>query len=385
VVAGSGIAGVAAALTAWRHGARVTLISGTTGASALSPLLLDRPLSEDALAVVRRLGLVEETRTTRVVTLSGHTVACAAADRAYLDVQALTDRSRPAVVVVPRVDHPEWDADLLVRALSRDAWVRAHGLTFEPCDAQLLRYTEEQRMSHRSIAQRHDDPTRLAWLTAQLLRVTKPDVSAILMPPWLGTEAPLADELSRALGVGIGEAVGMPPNPSGARFVAARTRVLSELAGLECVPGFVARIERDGEGFDAVLESGARVPAEAIVLATGGIMSGGVQYTPNDAFRAAELPVYQGKTFGAGVTFVGCEVELGYDGRVLNFPASLAGDDPETLTWPRHASPPLERVGVLGGPPGLYFAGDLVADRPRSWAEALESGARAGKDAARST
>jgi thioredoxin reductase len=48
----------------------------------------------------------------------------------------------------------------------------------------------------------------------------------------------------------------------------------------------------------------------------------------------------------------------------------------------------MDRVGVLAtdsghAGDGLYAAGEIVADAPRTWLSALESGARAGAAAAR--
>jgi hypothetical protein len=65
----------------------------------------------------------------------------------------------------------------------------------------------------------------------------------------------------------------------------------------------------------------------------------------------------------------------------------MFGVAPESLAWPFEANPALDRVGILidhdgRGAPGIFVAGDLVEGRPRTWLEALESGAHAGTLAA---
>jgi hypothetical protein len=81
---------------------------------------------------------------------------------------------------------------------------------------------------------------------------------------------------------------------------------------------------------------------------------------------------------------------LGAHGRPLDLPGSLFGVAPESLAWPlaRDGHATMDRVGVLCDEhgrvaAGLYAAGELVADAPRTWLAALESGARAGAAAAR--
>src|SRR5262249_3925563 len=66
---------------------------------------------------------------------------------------------------------------------------------------------------------------------------------------------------------------------------------------------------------------------------------------------------------------------------------SLFGEAPEAIAWPFVEAPLLERAGVMVSSAGhadggLYAAGDLAADLPRTWLAALVQGARAGEAAA---
>jgi hypothetical protein len=91
---------------------------------------------------------------------------------------------------------------------------------------------------------------------------------------------------------------------------------------------------------------------------------------------------------------------LGAHGRPHEAPGTLFGVPPEAIAWPFAQDPLMDRVGVLcdeqgrvrmpqgngrqlGESDGLYAAGEITADAPRTWLSALESGVRAGSAAAR--
>jgi hypothetical protein len=130
------------------------------------------------------------------------------------------------------------------------------------------------------------------------------------------------------------------------------------------------------------------VYADAVVLATGGLLAGGIEYEPSEAVLASALPPCARVPFRLGVAIEGAPATLGMRGRALELPGSLFGVPPESLAWPFERDAPLERVGLLVAPdgslaPGLYVAGDVVADAARTWLRALESGAQAGLAASR--
>jgi hypothetical protein len=84
-------------------------------------------------------------------------------------------------------------------------------------------------------------------------------------------------------------------------------------------------------------------------------------------------------------------VTLGTHGRALEAPGSQFGAEPERVAWPFVNDGLLERAGVLvdqdaacvGAPRGLYAAGELLSDGPKTWWHALTTGALAGAYAAR--
>jgi len=126
-----------------------------------------------------------------------------------------------------------------------------------------------------------------------------------------------------------------------------------------------------------------------VVLAAGGLLGGGLEYAPSEAMLAAALP--RGARAPLRATLDG-PLTLGAHGRPLEAPGSLFGLAPEQIAWPFAPDGLLSRAGVLVGddgrcataPQGLFAAGEIVADAPRTWLIALVGGAVAGAAAARS-
>ncbi len=373
VVIGGGIAGTAAAYAARENGAEVTWIVGTSGATILAPGAYDlapwqdaspaAELSSEAIALVTALGYVASEGPAWVATTAGVVRPCRLRDAALLDLGALHSGAR---VALPRVVHAEWDADALARTFASDPWAHARGLRFEAVDVPVHRLADERDLPHLTLAARHDAGDRSAWL-ADRLRAHAPAPDAWLLPPWLGVRPATAARLRAAVGAPLGEAISLPPAPSGARFRGARDALFPRR-----VDAFVKRITGD---LRVETEAGETFAADAVVLATGGIAMGGVYYTPAEATLAGELPTTVTPAFALGVE---AEITLGANGRPLLQPGSAQGPQPEQLAWPHRRRPVLERVGVLTCPPGVYAAGDVVADAPRTWLAALESGLRAG-------
>lgn len=387
VVVGGGVAGTAAALAAARGGARVVLLDGGTGSSTLATGAIDdapwthAPSPPDPIAASSRALLdalaayAVPDAGARIATTAGVLRPARGHDLALLDLAPLADRR----VGVVRCERAEWDATALVRA-----W----GDGFTPLDATVLRHVDERLLPAADFAARHDDEARLAWLAERLRdAVTRAGggLDALLLPPSLGVETARARALSLLVGLPCGEAAALPGGPSGLRFERARDRALAT-AGVTHTTGRATGVECHADRWHVARAGQAALEAAAVVLAAGGFVGGGLAYSPGEAAPAGVLPPASRAPFRLGVDVRAAKV--GARGRPLELPGSLFGMPPESLAWPLAADPTMERVGVLvdgdgRAAPGLYAAGEIVADVPRTWLRALESGARAGAAAAR--
>lgn len=387
LVLGGGVAGTAAALTAARGAARVVLLDGGTGASTLATGALD-----DApwMQAPRPIDPVSTTARVLLDALAGYALPAAGAliattagvlrparghDRALLDLAPFAGRH----VGVVGCDRPEWDAA---------AFARSWGDGFTPLEATVLRHVDERMLPAADFAARHDDEARLAWLAERLrdaLARAGTRFDALLVPSSLGVEAARAQALSALVGLPCGEAAASPGGPSGLRFERARDRALAA-ASVTRATGRATRVERHGERWHVALADGAALEATAVVLAVGGLVGGGLEYAPGEAAEASALPPASRPPFRLTIDIPAAK--LGAHGRPLETPGSLFGIPPESLAWPFTPDGMMERVGVMvdedgRAAPTLYAAGETVADAPRTWLRALDSGARAGSAAAR--
>jgi hypothetical protein len=282
---------------------------------------------------------------------------------------------------VARCRRPQWDADALAAA-----W----GPHFAPLDVPILRYHDEDRIPDVDFAERHDEAARLEWLADRVRQnMAQRGWAALVLPPSLGVDRPLARVLSERAGVPCGEALAAP-GVSGVRFERARDRALAA-AGVKRIRGRVASVELAG-GRWRVTAQETRLDAVAVVFAIGGLVAGGLEYAPSEATLATALPAVALPPVRLGLRAPGT---MAADGRRLDLPSSLFGVAPEDLAWPFVEAPLLDRAGLLvgadgalslepgSGGAGLYAAGDVVADIPRTWGAALAGGVVAGAAAAR--
>jgi glycine/D-amino acid oxidase-like deaminating enzyme len=397
LVIGGGVAGTAAALAAAGAHARVTLLDGGTGASTLATGALDvvpwqrgttTPAAHSGDGAPARSSLVRTILGAlgayslpdggaRLATTAGIVRPAAGHDAALLNVAPL-GTSRVGVI---RCERPGWDADALAAA-----W----GESFVAVDATVLRHVDERVLPDADFAARCDDDERFGWLAERLrasLASAPFPLGGLMLPPSLGVEQVRAPQLALRVGVPCGEPIAAPGGPSGLRFEHARNRALTA-AGVVSWRSRAASVARHGARWRATLETGDAVYADAVVLATGGLLAGGIEYDPSEAVLASALPPFARVPFRLGLAIEGTTATLGVHGRALELPGSLFGVPPESLTWPFERDAPIERVGLLVGAegsvaPGFYVAGDVVADMARTWLQALESGAEAGVAASR--
>jgi glycerol-3-phosphate dehydrogenase subunit B len=376
VVIGSGAAGTAAAIAAVRAGAEVVVVSGGTGASTLWTGRAG-PHAAEVSGIGREVADALEVRVGRSVVVASSAGALPADghEAGLLDVQPLLGpRCCIGVVRCPR---PGWDADAI-------ATQAGGGLI--AIDASVLRHVDERHLPDADFAGRHDDSGRIGWLAERLrdaLQRADERPAALLLPPSLGAERQRASELSRLVGVPCGEAMGLPGGPVGLRVETARDRIF-EAEGVGVVAGRATAVVSASAGWRVVLDRD-RIDASAIVVAAGGLLGGGLEYQPSEWIHATELPPYARPPFRCTIDG---PLPIGAGGRPLEAPSSLFGVSPESIAWPLARDPLMDKVGLLARQDGhiargLYAAGEILADRPRTWLEALESGVRAGAAAAR--
>jgi glycerol-3-phosphate dehydrogenase subunit B len=389
LVVGAGVAGTAAAISAARAGARVTLVDGGTGASTLATGALDAIPWQMAAAQPHRAPPISNATRETIALLGGYSLPDAGAtlltsaglsrparghDAALLDIQPIA--GTPIGVV--GCDRPGWDAGALARSWGGD---------FVLVDAALLRHVDERSLPDADFAMRHDDEGRLAWLAARLreaLALVGGGVGALVLPPCLGVERARAEALSELVGVRCGEAIGAPGGPAGFRFEKARDRAVAN-AHVARVGRRATTVAQNGNAWRVTMEDAHAADADAVVLATGGLIGGGFEYSPSEAFFASALPPFSRRPFQLTLD---APAVLGANGVELELPSTLFGRAPESIAWPFVPDALMDRVGVLASADGhagrgLFAAGDVVADRPRAWLYVFAMGIAAGVAAAR--
>ena len=341
------------------------------------------PLAPEVAAFVEALDLWDVPAATRpwIATVAGRLRPARGRDRALLDLGRLDEG---ALVILPRVDRAGWDADALAATLADSAIARGPGrLVFRALDLPVLRFEGEHRIADADLAARHDEEARIAWLAARLREglALWPGAGAVLMGPWLGASAPRAAALSKLVGVPVGEALVGAGSPAGLRFEAARDRLLAAI-GVERLRGRAASVEDLG-GRLSVSVAGERegIRAEAVVLAIGGLVGGGVIYAPPEHGAGADLPPRRRVPFALSIE---APVVLSANGACADGTvASMHGPELDATAWPVEGRQgAIEAVGVrcdgVRAAPGITAAGDVTAGRPRTVLEAVAAGIAAG-------
>jgi glycerol-3-phosphate dehydrogenase subunit B len=204
------------------------------------------------------------------------------------------------------------------------------------------------------------------------------------MGPWLGLGTDVAGELSRELGVRVGEPLSGPGGVAGLRFELARDALVAR-SGVRHLTERASTVRTAGAGRITIELDTGTLEADAVVLALGGLAAGGMAWAPARAGHGFELSVVCAAGFALG-------------GRPLLPSGSPRGALFEPLAWSGRSSPAgFERVGIWTDAEGrardgegktvgwLYAAGDVAADAPRTLLEAIRSGIAVGTLAARQT
>lgn len=393
LILGAGAAGTAAAYHAHARGLRVTVVHAAPGSTALSSGAFDirpwdspgpaRALSESGQAFLERLGYWRSATNLRLATLGGRLRPAYACDPRLLNWSAMP---QGALIVVPRVNRPNWDADLLCRALAEPA--AALGLRVEARDANLLLKSDEVSITDSELAARWE--ANPDWVGAQLHACLSSGASAggLLLGPWLGLQRSLAPELSAGLGCSVGEVVCTIGSSAGPRFEAARDQLLGSL-GIATDVGWVDAVVREGNGWVLRTESPHREwRGDGLLLACGGIASGGVVFHRPDTNAGEDLPPTLEPSLRMGIAIEGMTMSLDGD-RPLDLGGSIHGADIERHAWPQPYAPALLQTAGVWAPNSpscgehLWVAGDARAGRARTTGEAVESAIAAVELAAR--
>ena len=376
LVVGAGAAGTAAAWCAVRAGIEVTLVHHLPGATELySGALAGQPsapastLDDEVRGFVRALGLWSvEPRGHRVATGSGVVRAAHGIDHALLDLEPLAGLR----IAVADVEREHYDGKSLACALGASAWARQTRTRFDPVRVDLLRREQERRYTHHDFAELHDSAERIEWLAERLGRASLVH-DAWLLGPWLGLEPAAIAQLRLALLRPVGETTSLPGGAAGDRFRHARDQLFAD-SGVRVVRSRVLRLSFAEGIWQAEFEPSAAttLAASAVVVAVGGLVSGGIELAPPDALSTP---------FRLSLSV---PIALGVDARELDTVSTLHGPVLDRL-----GPSVLERVGILTEGPAargarqLFAAGACMAARPRTVLEAVESGIRAARAALR--
>ena len=343
VVIGAGLAGLCAALRLAEAGCRVVVLARGAGAVQLggttidvlgyAPDRVERPLDAlPALAAANpahpyaRLG--PERVRSALAWLAGRTdlpplagspernlllasPAGAARPTALAPTSlAAGDLARPEPVLLAglaelRDFYPAYCAANLARA-----GVPARGVTLPP----LLGHADP---GTTWVARALDDPATRRRLARHVAREVRPG-ERVGLPAVLGLEDPeAASDLASLVGAPVFEVATPPPAVPGIRLYRALARALRRAGGRVVIGSDATGVEAARGRVTAVLARTANrsvaYRARAVVLATGGVLAGGIERDPGGALRETvmDLPVVTPPGHGgAGVPAAGAGVAV---------------------------------------------------------------------------
>jgi len=376
LVIGGGFAGVAAAWALGRRGREVLLAWQGPGASALYSGALDRqqwdgpadprPVSRDVEEFLQTLDCWAPPGTlpVRLATSGGLLRPARCRDRALLDLEPLRGR-RIDVVDIAR---PGWDAVELARAWSVSHWARQTRTQFRALGVVLPEGESLSSLPEGELAARADDPV---WANAlgDVLAAAGDGEAPLLCGPWLGLLPGSVERVRARARRPLGETLSAPGGPAGFRFEAARDAWLAR-SGVRVQRGLAERVLPTPGGFQVEPFSGL---FSEVVLALGGVVGGGIRFLAG--------PVPAGRTFALSLA---APLTLRLGGREVTLESGVLGADLQSL-----GRSSIEQVGLLVDDdqltqsPGLFAAGELVADRPRTALEAIYAGISAARGACR--
>jgi anaerobic glycerol-3-phosphate dehydrogenase len=373
LVIGGGAAGVSAARTAVDRGARVTLVAESAGATALTAGWIaagETGFDRDAFTWLDAVGL----RPLGAYAFATVTGAFASGISGLASLLDITDLPDGALGVVDLVAGADWSAALVAESL-------------EPLVQRKVSVIDAGRDVPRAattmrVARALDTEGLLDGLAASLAERIA-GCSALLFPPVLGlVRDDVPSRLATRLGVVVGEAGGGMHDPTAVRLGRAIDRALP--TQVERVRGR-ARVEFEA-GAPLVRVNDRAFAPRAVILATGGLASGGLVFDGDFFEPCANAPVWFDASSSSSLA--SRSAARGLDPTPL-FAPDANGRTAVTRAGIRVA-PDQSVLGLDGAQPlapGLFAAGSVIAGGGAmygaSLAEALTSGHRAGISAAR--
>jgi glycerol-3-phosphate dehydrogenase subunit B len=288
IVIGAGLAGFSAALTAQALGAQVELFAAGMGRFTLMPGWIEtgdvialsadpaHPYHHAAAGLAVGLGLLERAAglqpfNAEAVSAIGHLrpVAFAAGGALY----PVSSADRVCVVGVEgwRDSYPHWAADAL----------SARGISSEAITVSLPHFEGNFDDWSFDFARYVDTDAGRADLLAQV-RPRLNGATAVAFPAILGFAPETRRRIANLLGMPVFELPTLPASVPGQRlFRALRAQLLANGGRLTFGPRVHGLELRDGRATGVPLETAAHgrpriVPADAVILATGGLYGGGL-------------------------------------------------------------------------------------------------------------
>ncbi|NRA33559.1 MAG: hypothetical protein HRU17_09485 [Polyangiaceae bacterium] len=375
VVVGAGAAGTA---SAWAASSRADVIvlcdrdgdTALAGGALLTGGADDVPLSfSETAAVTEFFEKLNYWRLQpdRVVSDTGMLLACAGLTDWQLPASRFDALQEGATVGVVAWGTNESESRLLARALREQ--LAAQGLHFEAIAiAGAGRWADTPSAD---IAGYLDTAPGFAELEAGL-KTQCEKLAAALFPPVLGVAENLGTFLEKSLSLPCGEWAGALRSTAGHRF-ASRRDALFQAVGVEMRGDRAESLARTADGWKIEFRGGGSLLADRIVLACGGLASGGIRLGSSaETLSGAPAASLSWKAPG----------DVVLDGTHVSSTGAASGLDLSHLGLDA-----LQRIGLqadrAGGlrAPGLFGAGALLAGRPRTLLEAVVSGLAAGSAA----
>ncbi|HYO89578.1 MAG TPA: anaerobic glycerol-3-phosphate dehydrogenase subunit GlpA [Candidatus Limnocylindrales bacterium] len=291
VVIGAGLAGLTAALTAQELGARVEVFAAGMGTFTLMPGWIEtgdvaalaanpaHPYHHAAGALAAGLGVLDRAiglqrfgeRGLQAISALGHAQPVAFGAGGALHALQPDDRVLVVGIEGWRDSNPSWAADALT----------ARGYHAEAITI-VLPHTEgnfdDWPLDYAALL---DTEAGLAPMIRQM-RARLGSATVVAFPAVLGFAPETRRKIAAALGLPILEIPTLPPSVPGQRlFRALRARLLAGSGRLTFGPRVLGVELRDGRATGVRVETAANgrarlVPADAVILATGGLYGGGL-------------------------------------------------------------------------------------------------------------